>query len=550
MKKQFATISADVIASTSLPYEDLKALILSLKYFLAFIEKRYTGFWGRIVRGDGVECVIDNPNDALRIALLLKSYVKSLDVKYNKDKESEIDKSRFEKFKQFGIRIAVGIGGMKIIDRELGILDGEAIHLSGRALTNMRSKPIDSFQIVMENSKDNSGIDVYMRLLNHVINEATSRQCKTLYYRLLSEKDQDVAEKMGISRAGVNNNLRCLGWDVIQCALAHFEQYDFQQVLLFNPSELVNEPLEEACLYRKIGYKYLRKGNTQKAFEAFEKAIQINWQELGPKHRKTAVSMIDLYKIELARGEYKKALAHAQRALDIYTWTSDDDDNDPNSGAVDIALNAATKCRTNSHQKNNVVKNKEALSKKGDRERYNIANIHPSALKGIILFQKQQESNKHVFNQNIKNIQIWNYLEENRNAIQLQRWGNLKHNPFSFELIKQIKHIPKSIIINYSTLREISESACTIPKETIAPQPIIIINKTIDKTLSSRMAQADIQKIIETENLKQKIRILTTNKKVILAKNIERKRKQSSTKGSDSSVDYHSKDKELFNEIV
>lgn len=42
-------------------------------------------------------------------------------------------------FHTYGIRIAIGIGGMRIVNTEQGIWDGEAIYLSGRALEEMSS---------------------------------------------------------------------------------------------------------------------------------------------------------------------------------------------------------------------------------------------------------------------------------------------------------------------------------------------------------------------------------------------------------------------------
>lgn len=46
-----ATISADIVRSTSLSTEDLVELRKSLWRLLDELEKVYTGFWSRIVRG-------------------------------------------------------------------------------------------------------------------------------------------------------------------------------------------------------------------------------------------------------------------------------------------------------------------------------------------------------------------------------------------------------------------------------------------------------------------------------------------------------------------
>ena len=47
-----ATISADIIRSTSLPKEGMIVLQERLREFVEFINKTFDGCWGRVVRGD------------------------------------------------------------------------------------------------------------------------------------------------------------------------------------------------------------------------------------------------------------------------------------------------------------------------------------------------------------------------------------------------------------------------------------------------------------------------------------------------------------------
>ena len=71
-----ATISADIVRSTSLKTNDLINLRKGLRRLLDGFEKDYPGFWARIVRGDSIECVVPQYRCALRIAVLIKLYVK------------------------------------------------------------------------------------------------------------------------------------------------------------------------------------------------------------------------------------------------------------------------------------------------------------------------------------------------------------------------------------------------------------------------------------------------------------------------------------------
>lgn len=100
----YATISADVVSSTSLLKEAMIELNERLKKCLSTLELRYQGFWGRIVKGDSIECVMDFPEDAFEAALILKTLVKSFE-------PSDVNDSK--RFNRYGLRIAIGIGEMK-----------------------------------------------------------------------------------------------------------------------------------------------------------------------------------------------------------------------------------------------------------------------------------------------------------------------------------------------------------------------------------------------------------------------------------------------------
>ena len=119
-----ATISADIVRSTSMNTEDLIVLRNRLRDLFQDFEEDYPGFWARIVRGDSIECVVPNYNDALRIAILIKLYVKM--------RVSEFECS--EMLQRYGIRFSIGVADIKYADKKEDIINGPAIYLSGRNL--------------------------------------------------------------------------------------------------------------------------------------------------------------------------------------------------------------------------------------------------------------------------------------------------------------------------------------------------------------------------------------------------------------------------------
>lgn len=220
MNGTYATISADIISSTSLSENSHTELSIKIKDFLNQLSTQYSGFWGRLVKGDSIECITENPNEALRIAILLKTFIKSY---------TPIDGISNPKFKHFGLRLVIGIGEMRTNNKELDIMDGEAIYLSGRTLNHMKNKTKDTFQIVTNNNNEPyKALPIIAALLNQIINKATNRQCETLFYKLQYKTDNEVANIMDTSRQNVNNNLNNLGWDAVEQTILYFEQINFQ----------------------------------------------------------------------------------------------------------------------------------------------------------------------------------------------------------------------------------------------------------------------------------------------------------------------------------
>ena len=211
----YAAISADVVSSTSLSRESMIELNEKLKKCLHILERRYQGFWGRIVKGDSIECIMSRPEDAFEVALILKTWVKSFE-------PSNIQEDK--RFNRYGLRIAIGIGEMKTLDRGLDMMDGDAIYRSGRAMDKLVGRAKYSFVISMADNEHEQALQVILTLVNQLLNNATARKCETLCERILSSDTSKTAEKMGISVSGVNQTLKDLGWSAIEQAIIYYRK--------------------------------------------------------------------------------------------------------------------------------------------------------------------------------------------------------------------------------------------------------------------------------------------------------------------------------------
>ena len=215
----YATISADIVSSTSLSEVETIELKQYIEEQLKMLETLYPGSWGRLIKGDYIECVVPNASNAFRIALIIKNSIKAF----------EVEKTLGSKlFYTYGARISIGIGGMRIVDREQGIMDGEAIYLSGRTLAKMGSLSKGALTIETINENLSQNLRVIAVLTDAILNDATPKQSQVIYYKLLGYKESEIAEKMKIYQSGVNNHSSSAKWYCIEEALNYFEQIKFE----------------------------------------------------------------------------------------------------------------------------------------------------------------------------------------------------------------------------------------------------------------------------------------------------------------------------------
>ena len=209
----YATLSADIVSSTSMSAEDTMRLKRHLNNFFPIMKGICSDSWGRIIRGDSMECVMADARKALRIALSLKCHVKVF-----------VSETANSEFRKYGIRMALGIGSLRINDKTEGVIDGEAIYLSGRGLNEMSGKETLT---IREAENVHRELPVILGMVDTFINKATSRQCEILLLRLQGQNEQQIAEHLGISQAAVNQQSSAASWQQIHNAVKYFESLQF-----------------------------------------------------------------------------------------------------------------------------------------------------------------------------------------------------------------------------------------------------------------------------------------------------------------------------------
>ena len=217
----YAAISADIVSSTSLCIEETIALKQRIEDLFSVLENKFPGFWGRIIKGDYIECLLPSAKDSFRVALIIKSCIKSFPVAESKKKKL---------FQTYGIRIAVGIGDMRIVDKEHGIMDGEAIYLSGRTLSGMGAPNKNGTFIIEPADKQLKPALQTVGMLTDALLNTTRRQSEVVYYKLLSKSEQEIADILGVKQSGINQHSTSAKWYCIEEALDYFEQLNFENI--------------------------------------------------------------------------------------------------------------------------------------------------------------------------------------------------------------------------------------------------------------------------------------------------------------------------------
>lgn len=219
----YSVLSGDIVSYTALNTENRGVLTERLSAFLGQLETRFDTF-GRIIKGDYLECVVPDASEGLAVALAIKAFVKSLPI------EEEKDAPRFRWFKTYGIRIAIGYGELSQYIPEKGIIDGSAIYLSGRKISGLTT--YDKERVTIKNtlyftSSDtdlNDGVEPIMNLLDVLLAKATARQCEVLYLKLLGFTEAEVASQLGIGQSAVNQHSTSMGWNAIESAVQYFKK--------------------------------------------------------------------------------------------------------------------------------------------------------------------------------------------------------------------------------------------------------------------------------------------------------------------------------------
>ena len=220
----YSVIAGDIVSSTSLLSKDREKIEENIANLFKDLSIHFNAY-GRIIKGDYIECVIPESGEGLRVALAIKSYIKSINldaVPYNRN-------NRAKQFFIHGIRLAIGFGTLDRFSPNEGVIDGEAIYFAGREISG--ESTYNKERIVIKNTlffnSANENLNrvflPMLSLLDVLLAKATARQCKVLYLKLLNYPETEIAKLLGIGQSAVNQHSTSIGWNAIDEAVNYYK---------------------------------------------------------------------------------------------------------------------------------------------------------------------------------------------------------------------------------------------------------------------------------------------------------------------------------------
>lgn len=224
-----AVIVSDIIKSTSFSVEQLMTIQKELQRFLdenvTWFKNHEIVFWGRVVRGDTLECYMDHPHYALRTALLLQLRIMLFPVPTN----DVSDKPKTMGGMRSGIRVSIGVGEMRVSDPGKGILDGEAVYMAGRGLDGQHTAGKGKVSIkrtlfYTSTSSESRAVSLMLESIDVLLRKATDSQREVLYYKLLGKKEEEISQLLKKVKSTINQHSVTSGWNVISDIVNYYEK--------------------------------------------------------------------------------------------------------------------------------------------------------------------------------------------------------------------------------------------------------------------------------------------------------------------------------------
>ena len=194
-----SVITGDIIESSAIQVE-YRSLLLESVHKIADEVSGIEPIKIEFFRGDSFQMVIDNPENAMKVAVLLRAGLKS--------------HTPEECNKPWDARLSLGVGSISYHATNIVVSDGEAFQYSGRKLDEMGKRRL----IVKTRWSDaNEELQVSTAFADEVISSWSVSQSQATYQALLYNTSQkDIAHKLQKSAQNISKLLSAAKIALIQ----------------------------------------------------------------------------------------------------------------------------------------------------------------------------------------------------------------------------------------------------------------------------------------------------------------------------------------------
>jgi hypothetical protein len=208
-----AVITGDIIRSTTLNTEKLNYLMRSISEASKIWDSNFNSK-SEIFQGDSFQVITNKIEDILEIALIYKTFIRSVDSISNKNKKIAAE--------VYDARISIGIGKGIQLNTKLSNSTGIPFELSGRGLDFIKHSNVSL--VISTDDIYNEELKTYLMLVDALLSKTSAKQCEVLNLKLLGYNEYEIADMIEINQAAVNQRSKSGNWNEIEYVVKRFRK--------------------------------------------------------------------------------------------------------------------------------------------------------------------------------------------------------------------------------------------------------------------------------------------------------------------------------------
>lgn len=222
----YAVITGDIVSSQKIEPAIRERLFADINDLLNELRKEWISSY-ETYRGDSLQCAAKMPEHAMRIALMIRAFLRSYipplqEALITNEKKQSATRGYFST--EYDIRLSIGIGEAEFLNPDkITSSDGTAFRLSGEGLeilmTGTQRLILQSFNKSFDEQNEPA-----ILLLDALIQKWTQNQAELVLYKLQDKKEEEIAGLLKISQSAVNQRTKTAQWHAIEKLISQFER--------------------------------------------------------------------------------------------------------------------------------------------------------------------------------------------------------------------------------------------------------------------------------------------------------------------------------------